>query len=89
MASLHFTSVHENCYDSFDKQSVDLKKIVIKDSTHVYPAERDEVVLVLHLEQLLLVLRVARVGSSALLREDEVRHAKRVLRLQRNTPRSS
>lgn len=49
----------------------------------MYPAERDEVVLVLHQKQLLLVLRVAVIRTAALLRDDDVRHRERVPRLTR------
>lgn len=50
--------------------------------THVYPAERDEVVLVLHQKQLLLVLRVTVIRATALLRDDHVRHREGVPRLK-------
>lgn len=46
--------------------------------THVDPAQRDEVVLVLDEEELLLVFRVAVVRPAALLRDDDVSHRERV-----------
>lgn len=71
-----------NCKPTHSANLLDLRrKFNFFLTTHVNPAERDEVVLVLHVEQLFLVLRVARVRRAALLRDDEVRDAERVLRL--------
>lgn len=53
--------------------------------SHVYPAERDEVVLVLHQKQLLLVLCVAVIRTAALLRDDHVSHRERVPHLKQAT----
>lgn len=41
---------------------------------HMYPAQRDEVVLILHQKELLLVLSVTVIWAPALLRHDHMRH---------------
>lgn len=53
--------------------------------THMYPAEGDEVVLVLHQKQLLLVLRVTVIRTAALLRDDHVGHRECVPHLEQAT----
>lgn len=53
--------------------------------THMYPAECDEVVLVLHQKQLLLVLCVAVIRTAGLLRDDHVGHREGVPRLEQAT----
>lgn len=45
---------------------------------HVYPAQRDEIVLVLNEEELLLVFRVAVVGPTTLLGHEDVGHGERI-----------
>lgn len=46
--------------------------------THMYPAECDKIILVLHEEEFLLVFRVTIVRSAALLWYDDVGHSKRI-----------
>lgn len=50
--------------------------------THMYPAQGDEIILVLYEEELLLIFGVAIIRPTALLRYDDVCHCKRISGLQ-------